>query len=181
VIAQLSQHFAYDSISLDELEQRIERAYHATSVEALRTLTSDLPATAAEAQARRPAVPEVYVPERERILSVMSGTKRRGVWRPARTVEVLSIMSDTRLDLRDAVLAAGVTEINVMAFMTGVRITVPPGVRVVVQAQAMMGNVIDETYDPPRVGSGAPVIRITGTVFMSELKVRIRSRSDDVT
>lgn len=178
VIGLLSDHFAYDSISLDELERRIDRAYRATSVEELREVTRDLPADAAEARERRTApVPEAFAPAEERLLSIMAETKRRGVWRPPRRLDVWSIMSDTRLDLRQAILPSGVTEIHLRAVMTAVRVIVPPGVRVVVQAEAVMSSVHDEPYEPPSVGSGAPVVRITGFVVMGELKVRVRART----
>ena len=41
-IALLSQHFAQDNLSLEELEKRMEAVYQAKSVPALRELTRDL-------------------------------------------------------------------------------------------------------------------------------------------
>jgi hypothetical protein len=69
-----------------------------------------------------------------------------------------------------------VTEIEVRAIMSSMKVVVPPGVRVVMQAGSLMAEVIDDASDPPAVGSGAPVLRITGFVVMSELKVRVRRR-----
>jgi hypothetical protein len=43
-----------------------------------------------------------------------------------------------------------------------------------------MAEVADETTDPPPVGSGAPVIRITGFVMMTELKVFVRTREKEL-
>ena len=173
----LSRHFAYDNLSLDELERRMEQVYRAASVPALRELTKDLQGEAAQAEERRAvAVPEAFAPERDRIVSIMAETKRRGLWRPPRRLDVWSIMSDTKLDLTEAVLASGVTEIRLRAVMAAVRIIVPPGVRVVVQPNALMSSVVDDMEDQPPVGSGAPVVRITGPVIMSELKVKVRTR-----
>jgi hypothetical protein len=178
VIEELSRHFAHDNLSLDELERRIEQVYRAGSVPALRDLTRDLPSPEdAVTPAKRAApVPEVFTPEEDRIVSIMASTKRRGVWRPPRYLNLYSIMSETHLDLTEAVLGQGVTEIHLRAVMTQVKIIVPPGVRVVVQPSAFMADVADETFDPPAVGSGAPVVRITGPVIMSELKVFVRQR-----
>jgi hypothetical protein len=176
-IELLSRHFAYDNLSLDELERRMEQVYRAASVPALRELTKDLQAEAAQAEERRAvAVPEAFAPERDRIVSIMAETKRRGLWRPPRRLDVWSIMSDTKLDLTEAVLASGVTEIHLRAVMAAVRIIVPPGVRVVVQPNALMSSVVDDMEDQPPVGSGAPVVRIIGPVIMSELKVKVRTR-----
>ena len=87
-------------------------------------------------------------------------------------------MSDTQLDLTEAQLPQGVTEIHLRAVMAAVKIIVPAGVRVVVQPNALMASVDydEDLIDQPRVGSGAPVIRITGPIVMAELKVRVRSR-----
>lgn len=176
-IEVLSQHFAHDNLSLEELERRIDQVVKAASVPALRDITRDLPESMDQAQQQRAvAVPEAFAPEHERIVSVMAETKRRGLWRPSKKLDVWCIMSDTRLDLTEAQLTSGVTEIHLRAVMASVRIIVPPGVRVVVQPSAFLSSVSDEMADQPPVGSGAPVIRITGPLVMAELKVRVRSR-----
>ena len=179
VIEQLSQHFAVDNLSLEELERRMALVYQASTVQSLRELTRDLPSVddASTSMRRAPApVPAAFLPEEGRIVSVMAQTKRKGVWQPPRQLDLWCMMSETHLDLTQAQLAPGVTEIEVRALMASVKITVPPGVRVVCQPSAFMAEVADETSDPPPVGSGAPVIRITGFVMMTELKVFVRSR-----
>src|SRR2546423_15718819 len=49
VIQQLSDHFANDRLSLDELEARMDLAYKAATVTDLQRLTADLPTVAAAA------------------------------------------------------------------------------------------------------------------------------------
>lgn len=176
-IELLSQHFAHDNLSLDELERRMEQVYRARSVTTLRELTSDLPSDAAAAEEKRAvSLPDAFAPDQGRIVSIMAETKRRGVWRPPKKLDVWCIMSDTRLDLTEAQLADGVTEIHLRAVMASVRIIVPPGVRVVLQPSAFMSAVHDDQVDQPPVGSGAPVIRITGPAIMAEVKVSVRQR-----
>lgn len=176
-IELLSDHFAHDNLTLDELERRIEQAYRASSLPALRDLTKDLQTHAGAVVPRPEApLPEVFAPERDRIVSIMANTKRRGTWQPARHLDVWSIMSDLHLDLTEARLSPGVTEIHLRAIMAAVKVIVPPGVRVVVQPSAFMADVSDEMLEQPAVGSQAPVVRITGPVFLAELKVRVRTR-----
>lgn len=178
-IALLGDHFAQDNLSLEELEHRIEQAYRARDLPALRELLKDLPTTEARATLapRQSApVPEIFVAEDGRIVSVMSQTRRRGIWHVPRSLDVWSVMSETNLDLTQAVLAPGVTELDIHGIMTSVKIVVPPGVRVVMQAGSFMSEVTDLTDDPPPVGSGAPVVRITGFVLMAELKISVRRR-----
>ena len=177
-IALLGEHFAQDNLSLEELERRIERAYRAPDLQSLKALMKDLPSAdlAAVAPSPRSAVasPEIYPLEEGRVVSIMSNTKRGGIWQPPRFLDVWAIMSETLLDMTRAVLQPGVTELEVRGLMTTVKIIVPPGVRVVTQASSFMAEVSDLTLDPPPVGSGAPVIRITGWVVMGELKVVVR-------
>lgn len=178
VIEQLSQHFAFDNLSLEELERRMTLVYKASSAQSLRELTRDLPSAQTPAPARAPApVPAAFLPEVGRIVSVMAQTKRRGVWQPPRQLDLWCMMSETHLDLTQAQLAPGVTEIQIRALMASVKIVVPPGVRVVCQPSAFLAETSDETMDPPPVGSGAPVIRITGPVIMAELKVFAHARA----
>ena len=177
-IELLTHHFAQDNLSLEDLEQRMERVYRATSVQALRDLTRDLPTeekpTAPE---RRPApIPAAFAPREGRITSIMASTKRRGVFQVPPELKVVSVMSETHLDFTEAHFGQGVTEIKLRALMAQLRIVLPPGVRVVFQPNAIMSEASDESDNPPPVGSGAPVIRITGPVVMSELKVTIRTR-----
>ncbi|HYC50235.1 MAG TPA: DUF1707 domain-containing protein [Gemmatimonadaceae bacterium] len=176
-IALLGEHFAQDNLSLDELERRIERAYRAPDLASLKDLLKDLPSAETAIASRSQAAvasPEIYPLEEGRIVSIMSSTKRRGLWQPPRFLDLWAIMSETILDMTRAVLQPGVTELEVRGLMTTVKIIVPPGVRVVTQASGFMAEVSDLTIDPPPVGSGAPVIRITGWVVMGELKVVVR-------
>ena len=180
-IALLSHLFAQDILSLEELERRMDAAYKARTIPALRDITRDLPTEPSAQQQARAAVvaaSDTTMAQQDRIVSVMSETKRRGLWRPARLLDVWCVMSDTKLDLTEAQLQPGVTEIHLRALMASVKVIVPAGVRVVVQPNALMATVDydEEDIDQPRVGSGAPVIRIIGPVVMSELKVRVRSR-----
>src|SRR4051794_5037038 len=122
----------------------MDSAYKARSLPALREITRDLPTEpTAQQQARGGVVAanDASMNEQDRIVSVMSETKRRGLWRPARHLDVWCVMSDTKLDLTEAQLPSGVTEIHLRAIMATVKIIVPPGVRVVVQPNALMATV----------------------------------------
>ena len=177
-IELLSRHFAQDNLSVEQLEQRIEQAYRAASVPALREVTKDLPGDAVVAPLQRAvAVPEEFAHEHDRIVSVMSETKRRGVWRPPKHLDAWCVMSDTVLDLTEATLAPGVTEIHLRAMMAAVKIIVPRGIRVMLQPTSVMSTLTfdEDDFDPP-VGPGTPVLQITGLILMTELKVKARTR-----
>ena len=193
-IAELSQHFANDDLSLEDLEQRIERVYKAGSLAELDSITADLrlapatsptgsgqPSTARErlvaAAAARSAVAD-YPVEHSRMLAIMSSTRRVGRWAAPRGLDVLAIMSDTHLDLTQALLpAGGVVDLRLNAVMASFRIVVPPGMRVVNQMHSIMSEVRSDADEVALPGSAsAPIVRLSGMAFMSNLRVKVRRR-----
>ncbi|HYD51759.1 MAG TPA: DUF1707 domain-containing protein [Gemmatimonadaceae bacterium] len=182
VIHRLSNHFALDVITIDELDRRIEQAYRARSVEELRGLIADLEQRPA-AHASPTVVPAPYdargaLLEHEeygRIAAVMSNTKRAGLWIVPRNLVVRAIMSETKLDLREARLAPGVTDIDVFAFWAAVRITVPPGVRVVDHTEPIMAEVRNESLGDTLAGTSPSILRVRGSVIMAELVIKTQA------
>lgn len=179
VITILSRQFADDRLSVDELETRLEMAYRATSVAEIRALVSDLPAPegapTATAVRRAPSPSEL---SHTRMVSLLGNRVRRGMWIPPQTLDLLAVMSDTHIDLREAQLSAGVTEIHVKATMAAVRVTVPPHVHVVTETSSILASVSDRTDRGPAPPRGAPVIRVTGWAFMSDVTVRRKALDD---
>jgi hypothetical protein len=181
VIQQLSEHFANDRLSLEELETRIEGAYKATNVAALRRLTADLPQAAA-------AVPVAAVetalltPERDRLVSIMSETRRVGAWLVPQRLGVLSMMADTTIDLTQATLPSGILDIHLRSLWAAVKIVVPPGVQVVSRISSVMASV--HGGGEPDTAAGSPpwreatVVRLTGWALMAEVQVTVRRREE---
>jgi Domain of unknown function (DUF1707)/Cell wall-active antibiotics response 4TMS YvqF len=168
----LSFHFAQDNLSLEELERRMERVYAARSLPALRELTQDLPSDVDAAPAARAVpVPAAFAPQRERIVAIMSETRRGGLAQLPRELDVRVLMADLKLDLTGTPIPSGVTDVRVRALMATVEVRVPRGVRVVVQPSAIMASVNDHELLYDDVRPDAPVIRITGRVIMTELKI----------
>lgn len=181
VVDLLSAHFAHDGIPVEELDRRLDAAYKATSILELEALVRDLPhGQAALARVTMPSTPYReepsvqlgYSEESERILALMSETRRRGLWVVPRQLDVVSIMADTLLDLRQASLAPGLTEIKISGLMTKVVIIVPPEVRVVNRLFAVMGAVRDRTNVDAGYDAMAPVIRLEGWAAMAEVIVK---------
>lgn len=188
-IEELSSHFANDDLSLEDLERRIERVYKATNLAELEAITADLRAVAPAAgsqvarptDASRPSAVAVALPETQetRLLAIMGETRRMGRWAVSQRTRVLAVMSDTKLDLTQAVLPAGIVDLHVSAVMSNVKITVPEGMRVINEMHAIMASVNSNADELPRPGDREgllPVVRLTGTAFMAEVRVRVRRR-----
>jgi Domain of unknown function (DUF1707) len=193
-IDALTQRFAADELSMPELERRLERARTATTREQLRALLADLaapaapppapvpkggkslaePADATRVARPRPREAEELQPGSHLAIAVMGGTRRAGRWRPPGRMLAIAIMGGVELDFRDAVLAPGVTEIDVFTFWGGIEITVPPGVHVDAHGLALMAGfdqVAESESDPP---PDAPTIRINGVAIMAGVEIHVR-------
>lgn len=185
VIERLSRHFALDEISLEELDARIERAYRARSLAELATITADLTTPTGQlaltghfpvSGAGHPGA-LVEHEAQGRLLSLMSSITRVGPWVVPRNLEMVAVMSETKLDLRQALLAPGVTDIQIFALWAAIRIAVPPGVRVIDDTSPIMAEVKNESLEDAETfaSPGPCIVRLRGTVIMSELKVRTRA------
>lgn len=114
--------------------------------------------------------------------SIMSGVVRKGVWVPAHDIQCFVVMGGAEFDFREAILAPGVTEINIFVMMGGVEILIPPGVRIEQDGTGFMGAFDESGSSSVPIGPDAPVIRITGFAFMGGVDIQVRypgeSRSD---
>lgn len=183
VIQRLSEHFANDRLSLDELESRIELAYKAGSVGELQRLTADLPSASALPVPAPPAVEELpaLAPDRDRIFAVMSETSRRGSWIVPQRLDLVAVMADTTIDLTQAALPTGIIDIHIRSICAAVKIVVPPGLQVVNRLSSLMGSVRGGGAPNDAAGPGGAwkegtVIRLTGWAVMAEVQTKVRRR-----
>ena len=189
-ISELSRHFANDDLSLDDLERRIERVYHAASIAELDAITADLRAASPATSSGQPlrsagGAPVVYdrsnLPVRDgRLVAIMSETRRTGRWQVPPRLDVMSLMSDTKIDLTNAVMPPGGAEFHVRSVWAACKIIVPPEMRVINEMHAIMASVTSKAaeMDPVGVARAGPVLRLTGTAVMAEVKVVVRHRED---
>jgi hypothetical protein len=189
-ISELSTHFANDDLSLEELERRIERVYKAASVAELEEITADL-----RKAMTMPVDESVETPSRRstslasrtiggRILAFMSSTRRVGRWLVPPKLDVVAIMSDTKLDFTHAAMPGAVIDVHVRAVMASCKLVVPPNVRVINETHALMANVRNRASevlpgDAP-ASTESPVIRLTGYALMSDVNVVVRRLEEPV-
>jgi hypothetical protein len=203
-IDALCRRFADDTLSMPELERRLEKARNARTRDELRTLLSDLPAPAAvpartaEQSAQAPRTPERRPDPRRRAparrragaegevrtsssvaLAVLGGTRRAGKWAPPENMLAFAVMGGVELDFRDAVLAPGaVTTINCFAFWGGIDIKVPPDVHIDTGGFALLGGFEQsgDAWDEPP--PDAPTIQVNGVAIMGGVDVKVQGRED---
>jgi hypothetical protein len=180
LVRELSAHFAHDHLDTPEFERRLDLAYRATTLAEMQQLRADLPALPAAASAP-PALERARPGEVRRqqfVLALMGGTERKGVWTPARSIDAVAFMGGVVLDFREARFPPGVTRVNALAFMGGIEILVPPGVRVESSGTGILGGF--ESFEQPGDESDpdAPVLQVSGVAIMGGVEISQRLRGE---
>jgi len=190
-ISELSTHFANDDLSLEDLERRIERVYKAASVAELEDITADLrrattsnaPVPVGKSSSKKVAGRK-YELASARLLSLMSSTRRVGRWAVPQKLDVVAIMSDTKIDFTHAAMPGGMVDVHIRAIMASCKLVVPPNVRVINETHSVMSNVrsrADELLpDGALTTLDSPVIRLTGLALMSDVRIVVRRREEPV-
>jgi hypothetical protein len=163
-------------LTMDELEERLNRVYESRTHRELERLVADvvvrgdhqLPATAGGTQ---------RMPVRHGegganwLVSIMSGRERKGRWRIGANMKVVDIMGGSDLDLNDAELAADEVHMTVFALMGGSTIRVPEGLNVELSEFAFMGGNSAELGNE-RPDPGGPTLRIRVISIMGGTDVK---------
>jgi hypothetical protein len=180
VIRQLAMHFAVDNLTAEQLEQRIDQAHAATSLDVLRGLVADLPVMAEPPDASAAAldgfsrVPAEQVPGRQLVAGIMGGAERKGIWTPPGQLTAVAIMGGVVLDFRQARFGPGVTVVHALAVMGGVEIIVPPGIQVETNGVGLMGGFASGGDVAVQARPDAPVLRIGGLALMGGVEIHVR-------
>ncbi|WP_073946182.1 DUF1707 SHOCT-like domain-containing protein [Streptomyces kebangsaanensis] len=182
VAEHLRDALAEGRLDMTEFEERLEAAYTARTYGELAPLTRDLPVPGVSA----PAVNMVKQPEPDSgwagrvvggegtsswAVAVMGGFERKGGWTVPRRFNCFTLWGGGNIDLREANFADREVEINCVAIMGGVEVTVPHGVEVVVRGVGIMGG-FDHREDGAPAEPGAPRVIVTGVAFWGGVGIR---------
>lgn len=179
IIQRLADAFAADRLSVEELDSRLTRLYQARTLAELDELLAD-PLSPGMSLLRplaaaRPAQ-EFALPDRGLGIAVMGGFDRGAGWVLPRHFKAVAFMGGVSLDLRDARIAPGISEIEVVAVWGGVEIIVPDGVRVEVVGMAVMGGFDAKSGLTSLDDPDAPVLRVSGFVLMGGVDIKRKDR-----
>jgi hypothetical protein len=183
----LCQHYAAQTLDSAEFERRVGHAHSAVTAAEVRGLLADLPGLAsagassqraaapdAARRARGSEVPADLVRDSQLVVGVLGAGMRKGNWIPARHVWSVGIMGGVDLDLREARLGPGVTEITAFAMFGGVKLIVPRDLQVECEGIGIMGG-FDCDEDVKQVDDPeAPRVKVDGLALMGGVEVRVR-------
>ena len=161
-------------ISMDELDERLERAYAAKTYADLAPITHDLPqpATALNPLSTGQVNRIGGTPRNRFSIAIMSGARRMGSWVLPQRYVAVAVMGGVELDLREAQFSEPNVTIHAYAVMGGIEITVPEDIEVDVSGLALMGG-FDHKASGPGV-PGAPCVHVIGFALMGGVEVRRR-------
>ena len=182
VIRVLSDGYANDLLDVDQFEQRLERAHAATELATLEALIADLAVptttTALVVQPKPTLVVADKQPLKKRVRALFSNIERRGVWAVPSELGVTAIFGNAELDLREATMSPGVTELRVRAVFGNLEIIVPPELAVECDGTAVFANFEHHgqatVADPER-----PLLRVVGSAVFGNVEVKVRLRGED--
>lgn len=166
VVDVLTRRYADDRITSEELEARLERAYHATTLTQLEALVADL----AEPVGMVPAASALPT----RVGALLSAQEQRLTGVVPRQLELRARMGYVEMDLTRATFEPGVTEIDVRAVMGYVQIRLPAGVRVECMGRAVMGFFALKGGADATPADAPCVVRITGRAMMGFAEVSVK-------
>lgn len=160
--------YAEGRISYDEHDDRVAAALAAKTFDQLEDLTVDLVPVAPN----RPSVIDVSRPsgEPDRVVSLVSDTKRVGPWRVAPVTQAQAVIGSVLLDLTDATFEAPVVEIQCAVFMGDVKIRVRPGTHVRMEASGIIGDTSVKGIGEP--DPTMPTVVVRGTAVIGDISVR---------
>jgi DUF1707 SHOCT-like domain/Cell wall-active antibiotics response LiaF, C-terminal len=165
VLVLLAEAVSDGRLTMEEHAERVQRACTARTLGELADLTADL--VVASAQPVRL--------DGGRVISGIFGPARRdGRWVVPETLTVTALGGEVEVDFTQAILQT--RHVQLLATVIGgrLRLVVPDGVSVAVNAHVMVGRRRGGT--PPPAASDAPLIEVKGVVLGGEIIVRTPPR-----
>ena len=171
---QVAQLLAYAAeqgrLQMKDYEDRLTRAYAATTYEELDELRADLPG--AQLSARRGGKPNPA--PSMLLLALMSGFERRGRWNVPKKLTTFTFWGSGVVDLRYADFTSTEVDIHAVSIMSAQNIVLPPEVNVEIRGRGVMGG-----FDCTILGNGtpgAPTVKIRGFSLWGGVGIKRKAR-----
>src|ERR1700741_5176837 len=171
---QIAQLLAYAAeqgrLQLKDYEDRLTRAYAATTYDELDELRSDLPGSVLSPRRGGKTNPAPST----LLLALLSGFERRGRWNVPKKLTTFTLWGSGVLDLRYADFTSTEVEIHAVSIMGVQNILLPPEVNVEIHGHGGMGG-----FDQSVRGQGtpgAPKVNIHGFSFWGGVGIKRKAR-----
>jgi len=172
---QVAQLLAYaveqGRLQLNDYEDRLTKAYAATTYQELDELREDLPDAPISPRRGGKTNPAPST----LLLAMLSGFERRGRWNVPKKLTTFTFCGSGVLDLRYADFTSTEVEIRAVSIMGGQNILLPPEVNVEIDGHGVMGG-----FDRQILGNGtpgAPKVKIRGFSLWGGVSIKRKARS----
>ena len=172
---QLAQLLTYAAeqgrLQLKDYEDRLARAYAATTYRELDQLRADLPD--APISPRRGG--KINPAPSMLLLALLSGFERRGRWNVPKKLTTFTLWGSGVVDLRYADFTSTEVDIHAISIMGAQTILLPPEVNVEIHGHGVMGGI-----DHSVLGHGtpgAPKVNIRGFSFWGDVGIKRTART----
>jgi Domain of unknown function (DUF1707) len=170
---QLAQLLTYAAeqgrLQLKDYEDRLARAYAATTYEELDRLREDLPDAVYARRGGKPnPAPSML------LLALLSGFERRGRWNVPKKLTTFTFCGSGVVDLRYADFTSTEVDIHAISIMGAQSILLPPEVNVEIHGHGVMGG-----FDHSVLGQGtpgAPKVNIHGFSLWGGVGIKRKAR-----
>jgi hypothetical protein len=136
-------------------------------------MTSPTSFPPAVARTAHPTIAPHLVPERRGAVAVLSTMRRDADWVLPRLFRIFAFWGSSEIDLTQALLAPGTSEIEIRCIMASVQIIAPPDLRVECEVDAVLGSAEVQRQISTPAPADAPVVRITGTAFLGSIEIKV--------
>src|ERR1700744_2420589 len=170
-VAQLlTDAAAQGKLQMGEYEDRLTKAYAATTYDELDQLRSDLLGSSVNPQRGGDCKPAPSM----LLLAIMSAFERRGRWNVPKKLTTFALWGGGVIDLRYADFTSPEVEIHAPSIMGGQTILLPPEVNVEITGHGVMG-----AFDHQVAGAGtpgAPTVKISGFALWGGVGIKRKNR-----
>ena len=173
-VARLSDAYARDTLSMRELEMRMEAVFRAADLAELARLTEDLPS---DERPVRSTTTALVGGTRQPVSATFSSVEGLDIAVMPTLFDIRALFGNVELDFRDTLFQPGVTEISIHGTLGNIEIKLPAQVEV-----EQEGNLTFCTFsmkdkgfkraDLPPPQPGASIVRFTGHSFLCNIEIR---------
>ena len=118
-------------------------------------------------------LPEDLIPPENRIAAWWTTVKREGEWVVPRALKAFACQGTIELDLTNARMGSGISDMELNCFMANIEVTVPADIRVECDGDEMLGHFEVKRGEEPAPSADAPTLRISGTAYVGNVTVRV--------
>jgi uncharacterized protein DUF1707/cell wall-active antibiotic response 4TMS protein YvqF len=184
--AVLSEAMAEGRLTAEEHSERLDAIYAARTGADIAPIVSDLPGAAGALAPAGLMLPQPVsawsatpAGKPARMISIFSGTEKKGAWQVPADIDTVNVFGGTSLDLRQAVLPGNEIRIRAICVFGGVDITVPPEMTVIDSGFSLFGGRDTPSDSDEAAQPGAPVLRLHGICIVGGISVSRKRRKGD--